>query len=57
MKEFGSLVIPGKFLDEHIMGELEDRIWNWLEELGVLQGDMADRGLSLKIVLIQEASP
>jgi len=55
MKELGSMVISGDFLDNHMMGDLEDEIWQWLnEEFGVFQGDMEFRGLALKITLIQE---
>ena len=50
--ELGSLIIDGEFLDEHTMGELEDKIWNWLQEkFGVFQGELAERGLRLRIVL------
>jgi len=56
-KEFGSLVIDGKFLDEHMMGDLEDKIWDWLqEEFGVFQGELAERGLRLRIVLERDVS-
>jgi len=55
MRELGSKVIGGEFLDNHMMGDLEDEIWQWLnEEFGVFQGEMAEQGLALKIILIQE---
>ena len=51
-KELGSLIVDGEFLDEHTMGELEDKIWDWLqEEFGVFQGELTERGLRLRIAL------
>ncbi len=53
--ELGSLIIDGEFLDEHTMGELEDKIWDWLqEEFGVCQGLMEELGLCLKVTLVRK---
>ena len=55
IEELGSLIIDGKFLDEHTMGELEDKIWNWLQEtFGVCQGMMEELGLCLKVTLVRK---
>ena len=56
-KEIGSLKISGKFLDEHTMGELEDKIWDWLqEEFGVCQGMMEEEGFYIQVLLMKECN-
>jgi len=52
---FGSLIINGKFLDEHTMGELEDKIWDWLQRaFGVCQGMMEEEGFYIQILLMKK---
>ena len=50
------LIIRGKFLDKHTWGELEDKIWDWIErEYGLSQGMMEREYANLKVILIDDS--
>lgn len=49
-----TLNLSPTFLDNHTLGELESKIWGWLEDYGLPQGTLEDNGYYIRIQIVRE---